>query len=145
MTTARNITVTLTLTADTGGFISALEKLRASTQDLAYVFAEQIVRESEVVALDHELTMAAVTATIHNKPTDLAQAGLEARFYIRGALSPRYADQKRADRYARVLARRNIGAAVAFMLGMSERPGPATELAHTHRSWGTQAVQVVTR
>lgn len=123
--------VTTTLTLDVSRFTEGMARVGEA---------------AERAAISMEVTGYMLEAGHRGVSPAARKAGLEARFYIRGALDPRFSDRRRASRYATALGRRHMGAFSAFMRGLSERDPDAVERGtHSFRRWGSEGVAVVLR
>lgn len=136
------------------GFGKALESAFQAAMDyereMALVNAVTVAATRAVWAMEAHAVRMEVTAYMleagHRGIGPAArEAGLGARFYVRGALDPRFSDRARAARYARAIFTRHRGAALEFMRGLADREDGRPDLSHTHRSWGDTNVAVVIR
>lgn len=80
------------------------------------------------------------------RSAEVTLAGLEAKYYVRGAMDPAYANPDARDSYVRTLSlawKRGPNYAAAFMRGWVEhRVGDVSGPFVAHRLWSGTAVQV---
>ncbi len=105
-------TATVVIRPDVDAFLAVIGQARRSITDIYQGVARSIRKASRALTM-----MSRAWETEERR--QVREAGLEARYYVRGGLAPEYADPAARDAYARALCRELDGPlkATAFLLG----------------------------